>query len=773
MYAYLPSPRASLNLKQMSNQHSKDAQEAHEGGRRQREGELFVGQRFSISPDRGTIRFIGRVADLPGTWLGVEWDQPTRGKHEGVAKDGKRYFSVRVPGSASFIRPNQKWISFGCSFLSALKSKYAPDEVKDQTNQPSQGQETKIFSRKNLAEIEIEIPNLDSVARRVSRLNKLREVGLGGFKIETEFPFVEEDGEAKIPLGMESYAEVAFALDERLGQQAGDIRKTCPSIKWLDLSRSLLPNWDEVAKIAGELEKLEVLLLHFNRFEPITGLIPSAWGNSFLNLKELRLDGTFMTWDEMLRLSPALPSLELLQLGYNDISTFSAPPTGSPAETTSHDLVDVGATTRPFPRLKILNLSGNKISNWDEVVKGLSTLPELERLILTDNELSTISPPPWKSERQSSSPTGSEPRPAPKPRFPKLDQVVLLDNPIQSWSDLENLDSWLVSESEKGEVEDGRGSGSISTDPKGLRTLVISGERCKLYRSFENVRDFNSIAIARLGNLRNLNGMTIKDELRRDSELYYVSKVLESFLDEDIRGKEEMGRNSCGQVTSKDFPSLMQKVESGVQPIEGWGSEERARRRREEHPRLERLLKLHKVNLPDREEESRLKKQRKEKNTLRSKIVRVKVKVSRGRPLKDHPYLTEGELLRPSPSLAVREIEAGSKENGASEFDASRRADEETEGSRFETLSILPTTSLNLVKSKVCKAFGVKPKDVGEVWALLGAGRRDEPKPPDGEEEGGSREDRKIVFEIQDSSRDLSWYEIGEGDEIVLVLKES
>lgn len=51
-----------------------------------------VGVRISHSGDLGTIRYVGPVDNTRGLWLGVEWDSPDRGKHDG-SKDGKRYFA--------------------------------------------------------------------------------------------------------------------------------------------------------------------------------------------------------------------------------------------------------------------------------------------------------------------------------------------------------------------------------------------------------------------------------------------------------------------------------------------------------------------------------------------------------------------------------------------------------------------------------------------------------------------------------------------------------
>lgn len=51
-----------------------------------------INSRIRLNGYPGTIRFVGEVRGTRGTWLGVEWDDPSRGKHNGE-KDGIRYFS--------------------------------------------------------------------------------------------------------------------------------------------------------------------------------------------------------------------------------------------------------------------------------------------------------------------------------------------------------------------------------------------------------------------------------------------------------------------------------------------------------------------------------------------------------------------------------------------------------------------------------------------------------------------------------------------------------
>lgn len=51
-----------------------------------------VGDRLSYDGALCTVRYVGEVAGTNGAWLGVEWDDPARGKHDGQHK-GVRYFS--------------------------------------------------------------------------------------------------------------------------------------------------------------------------------------------------------------------------------------------------------------------------------------------------------------------------------------------------------------------------------------------------------------------------------------------------------------------------------------------------------------------------------------------------------------------------------------------------------------------------------------------------------------------------------------------------------
>ena len=51
----------------------------------------YPGRRLSYAGATCTVRYIGPVQHTKGSWLGVEWDDSSRGKHDG-SHGGVRYF---------------------------------------------------------------------------------------------------------------------------------------------------------------------------------------------------------------------------------------------------------------------------------------------------------------------------------------------------------------------------------------------------------------------------------------------------------------------------------------------------------------------------------------------------------------------------------------------------------------------------------------------------------------------------------------------------------
>lgn len=59
---------------------------------------LAVGDRLQIGRDHATVRYIGEVSGQRDVWAGLEWDDPSRGKHNGSTA-GHQYFKCLVSGA--------------------------------------------------------------------------------------------------------------------------------------------------------------------------------------------------------------------------------------------------------------------------------------------------------------------------------------------------------------------------------------------------------------------------------------------------------------------------------------------------------------------------------------------------------------------------------------------------------------------------------------------------------------------------------------------------
>lgn len=163
-------------------------------------------------------------------------------------------------------------------------------------------------------------------------------------------------------------------------------------IENLDLSRSLLADWDEVARIAAPLP-LHTLVLQQVRLRRASQ-VPAA----FSQLQCLHLNDTRTDWAQALVLGRAMPALTTLQLADNDIEALSPSP-------------DVAAA---FPRLTSLHLGGNRLRSWDNLCASLAPIASLRQLLLHGNQLTSITPTT---------------RP-----FAQLDDVHLAANPLEAAS---------------------------------------------------------------------------------------------------------------------------------------------------------------------------------------------------------------------------------------------------------------------------------------------------------------------------------------------------
>ncbi|KAI9025100.1 hypothetical protein CLU79DRAFT_746264 [Phycomyces nitens] len=308
-------------------------------------GTLKVGDRIQVKLDRATIRYIGTVAKSTGQWLGVEWDDPSRGKHDG-SHGGIRYFECSSPTAGSFVRYHPEKVITGTTFLEALKDKYLDDTTGKGLYVHEE--DVGLLYLGGNKSIEVETVGFDKVQRTQSNFENITVVGL---------------------------AELCISS----AGEPGIIKEAKLAIEDVDLSRNLLRDWNTIADIVYQLPNLRLLRLNNSRLASLPTDINSLYREAqspFTNLTTLGLNNSGVSWEDILRIEPLITNLEDLQLGNNKIT----------------NLRGIDNTHKPmFQKLKWLNLELNELDNWDEVLQ-LAALPSLEMMFLNENKFTTIKP---------------------------------------------------------------------------------------------------------------------------------------------------------------------------------------------------------------------------------------------------------------------------------------------------------------------------------------------------------------------------------------------
>ena len=175
-----------------------------------------------------------------------------------------------------------------------------------------------------------------------------------------------------------------------------------------------------------------------------------------------------LDWPQVLTLAPALCYVEQLHLVRNDCnkicSMYSVP--------RDH-----------FKLLKFINLEGNNIESWDEIVE-FRHLENLKRLTLNKNRIRNIYH---------------------KPGFTELYMLSLEDNLIDNWKSFDQLNEFS-----------GLRNLRVLNNP--IFTEELGGPRAR-----EN-------AISRVQFVRTFNGTPIEDSERKDNEVGYLNDALRNCL---------------------------------------------------------------------------------------------------------------------------------------------------------------------------------------------------------------------------------------------------
>jgi hypothetical protein len=243
------------------------------------------------------------------------------------------------------------------------------------------------------------------------------------------------------------------------------------------------------------------------------------------NITTLDLGGNlFETWDEILLLARLFPKLHSLTLDGNRLSnTVSTRASGLPTirylglANTLLEPAEIASITSSLPELQTLILTNNEMEAWEPKpdttlpptvhsidlskndfttltsLSGIFTLPNLHTLILKSNKIGS-------SQHQ--------PQPSLKPLSPTLKTLDLRTNAIASWSPISSLPASF---------------------PQLQNLLIASNPLYSNLTSADNTpltsEDGYTLTLARLPQLQTLNYSTVTDKERLNAETYYLGQI--------------------------------------------------------------------------------------------------------------------------------------------------------------------------------------------------------------------------------------------------------
>ncbi|KAJ9647769.1 hypothetical protein H2199_001543 [Coniosporium tulheliwenetii] len=416
----------------------------------------------------------------------------------GLRKEG-------TPGS--FIRPNRP-ADPPRGFVEALRQKYA-SELDDDADVPTSGSAALQQQEEHSIRIsgkEVEEVGFDKIRKQLANLHELQIVILDGLCIarpsSRKFTAVSEDSEAPL-------------------DSADDVRRTCPRIAELDVSRNLFEEWREILSICRQLDRLGSLKVDGNRFRDLT-ISPEEktdYEPLARRIQALSLDDTLMTWQDICHVTSAFSNLTSLTASRNDLGCLHG---GSlPATLSSLTFED-----NDFKAL------GN--------LRPLTTLTGLQRLLLKNNAISKIIEVSTDSD-------------ASLPVFPKtLAYVDLSHNAIDAWSFIDQLH----------DVFPGMTSLRVSHNP--LYQSLRSADGKPL-----SVDDGYMLTLARLSRLKALNYSPIAPKERLNAETYYLSQIAKELsLSPEDRAPEILAKHRRYAELCAEYgePTIQRTTAQSIDP---------------------------------------------------------------------------------------------------------------------------------------------------------------------------------------------------------------
>ena len=212
----------------------------------------LLNKRVELNEKTATIKYVGPLkhkkdAKENEIWLGLEWDDKSRGKHNGTVEGYEYFKTTNNENSGSLIKMTK--VNIGQTFKGALGYKYNfyEEEGNDYHKDVDKALEKDNFIVTDKKIINIELVGKEKAAKKFS-----------------EFAYMP-------------CIDLSFSYINHLGNDLGDI---LPKLRELSLTRTLLTKWSDMLSLLIQLKNLTLLnfsenILTFDDlFEVVSNKIP-------------------------------------------------------------------------------------------------------------------------------------------------------------------------------------------------------------------------------------------------------------------------------------------------------------------------------------------------------------------------------------------------------------------------------------------------------------------------------------------------------------------
>ncbi|CAK92473.1 unnamed protein product (macronuclear) [Paramecium tetraurelia] len=366
-----------------------------------------MNKRIVYQGEKATVKYEGPlVHENKGDeiWLGVEWDQADRGRHNGTVQ-GYTYFKTTDGANSGSLLKKEK-VSFGNKLWEALFLKYfkeippqllqemeVQEQVKDEFLQEHsdlanhQDEKSKVITLINQKQVKIEFDDtaffetmkkrkkmvefygFDEIYKKLNNLETLQELSLESQNVSTMGPF-------------------------------GFVGSIFKNIKILGLENNLFHSWHQIFVLVSQLPTLKELSISSNKLSKLETFGQQQFQNQIFtqtqdymiydyeqgkhleipvdgcgkHVEILVLIGMQLTWQDISLIIPAFPMVQQLLLCRNILVDY---------ENLQYRNTDLQA-------LKVLNLEQTDLSQFECIQKSFGHLPNLDRLILNKNNLKDL-----------------------------------------------------------------------------------------------------------------------------------------------------------------------------------------------------------------------------------------------------------------------------------------------------------------------------------------------------------------------------------------------